>query len=180
MANEVLTKLSGVSSVVWVHFADYANPGDPARTHEMDMTSLADGSAVQGAKADLGALMAPAYTVRAGVAWNTAPAAGSNVWYAFGYSSSVTAGTLNDGGLSGTATTLSSPADVFAQLSPRSSLFFRARNVGSGTVQIMHLGIIRPLKQYIMPAAYNDSGQALHTSAANMFLELVPLVPEIQ
>ena len=52
MANEVLLK-SGTPKA-WADTTDYAGDGG-TRTHQIDLTSLADGAARQGAKADLGA-----------------------------------------------------------------------------------------------------------------------------
>ena len=72
MANEILVK-SG-TPVVWADVTDYAGDGG-ARTHQIDLTDLADGAARQGAKADLGATRAKRYAVTLCVEMAVVPAA---------------------------------------------------------------------------------------------------------
>ena len=64
MATEILIKNN--TTVVWANTGDY-NPGAGViytRTAQIDLTSIADAAARQGAKVDLGATRASAYVVR--------------------------------------------------------------------------------------------------------------------
>ncbi len=98
MPTEILVK-SG-TPIVWADVTDYA--GDlGARTHQIDLTSIAAAAARQGAKADLGATRAAAYAVTVAIEFAVAPTSGDvvSIWWAA--SPDPTAGTANPGGCTG-------------------------------------------------------------------------------
>ena len=100
MANEVLVK-DGTPKV-WADTTDYSSTGSGfTRTDQIDLTSLANGAARQGAKGDLGATRAARYSVTVGIEFDVAPTAGVEVEVYWSSSFSATAGTGNAGGASG-------------------------------------------------------------------------------
>jgi hypothetical protein len=100
VATEILVKDG--TPVVWADTTDYVSTNSAfTRTHQIDLTSLANGAARQGAKADLGATRAAGYSVRVGIEFDVAPVAGVVVEFYWSASNSATAGTGNDGGCTG-------------------------------------------------------------------------------
>lgn len=181
MPNEILSK--DLTAVVWAH-STYSPPaGLPARTHQINLTSLADAAARQGAKADLGATRAMLYLVAVAMELAVAPTSGEIIEIYFGGSLSSTAGNGNPGGLSGsdaayTGTSGDSLADSVLQLKHAGPLVCTAD--ATGTVQYQEVGIYAPQMRYVMPVVKNESGQALHSDAVEMYVALIPITPEIQ
>ena len=179
MANEVLVK-SG-TPVVWADTTDYAGDGG-ARTHQIDLTDLADGAARQGAKADLGATRAERYSVTFCVEMAIAPASGATVNLYWATSPHATAATMNPGGCTGadaayTGTTGDSLDDSLNQLIPVGSLYLT-----SDADPVLHsmTFTLYPPHRYGMPVVDNNGGQAMHSDAIEMFIALTPIIPEIQ
>ncbi len=179
MANEVLVK-SG-TPVVWADTTDYAGDGG-ARTHQIDLTDLADGAARQGAKADLGATRAERYSVTFCVEMAIAPASGATVNLYWATSPHATAATMNPGGCTGadaayTGTTGDSLDDSLNQLIPVGSLYLT-----SDADPVLHsmTFTLYPPHRYGMPVVDNNGGQAMHSDAIECFVALTPIIPEIQ
>lgn len=179
MANEILTK-SG-TPVVWADTTDYAGDGG-ARTHQIDFTSLANGAARQGAKADLGATRAKQYSVKVCVEMAVAPASGAAIDIYWAPSSHATAGTLNPGGCSGadaayTGTAGDSLDDSLGQLIYLGSLCLTSD--ADPVLQIQSFTLF-PQHRYGMPIVVNNGGQAMHSDAIECFVSLMPIIPELQ
>lgn len=184
MANEVVTKFGGTaaSEVVWADTTDFSVTG-VTRTDQIDLTSLADAAARQGAKADLGATPAQVYALEARFEIDIAPASGALIEVYLAWSRSATAGSLNPGGVSGsdaayTGTAGDSLADSVNQL--EGPFVFYCTADAATTVQLQHLGLVSPKAQYVSPVVKNESGQAFEGDAVEMYLALTPVVPEIQ
>jgi hypothetical protein len=180
MPSEVLVKNG--TPVVWADTTDYSSTNSGyTRTHQIDLTSLANGAARQGAKADLGATRAARYAVRVGLEADVAPTAGTFFRLYWSASASATAGTGNDGGASGAdaAYKASEEAEWVRQLIHLGDI--PATNDAAPTVQMMTInGDFKPPERYGMPVAFNQWGQALEGDAVEMFIALIPLVDEIQ
>lgn len=179
MANEILVK-SG-TPVVWADATDYAGDGG-TRTHQLDLTSLADGAARQGAKADLGATRAKQYTLTLCAEMAIAPVARAPVAVYWAASPHATAGVLNPGECSGadaayTGSTGSSIEDSLMQLMPMGSLSLTA---DATTLLQIYIATLFPQHRYGMPVIINDGGQAFVADAVEMFVSLTPIIPEIQ
>ncbi len=179
MPTEILIK-SG-TPIVWADTTDYA--GDlGARTHQIDLTSVAASAARQGAKADLGATRAAAYAVTIAVELAVAPASGEiiSLWHAA--SPSATAGTANPGGTTGadgayTGTAGDSLADSILQLTLIGNLVC---TLDATTVVQFQSFIFSPEHRYGMPVVYNESGQALVADAVEMAIAYTPIIDESQ
>jgi hypothetical protein len=180
VANEVLVKDG--TPVVWADTTDYNSAGSGfTRTHQLDLTSIADGAAREGAKADLGATRAAAYSVHVGFEVDVAPTAGNpiSVYWSSSYSS--TAGTGNAGGAAGAdqAYKAGEEAEWAKQLILIGVL--ACTNDAATTVQRQCINnCFSPPERYGMPIVLNGSGQALEGDAVEMYVALVPIVDEVQ
>lgn len=179
MANEVLVK-SG-TPVVWADTTDYAGDGG-TRTHQIDLTDLADGAARQGAKADLGATRAEKYAVTLCIEMALAPASGDTIALYWAASPQAAAAIMNPGGCSGadaayTGTAGDSMDDSLVQL-----LFIGNLILTSDTDPVLHsmTFTLFPPYRYGMPVVDNNGGQAMHSDAIECFVSLTPIIPEIQ
>lgn len=182
MANAI--KLNAAAPIIWADATDW--PGGGAHgfgddTYQLDLTSVANGAARQGAKGDLGDPRSLSYTVRAAIEFAVAPTAGTVVEYYWSASESSTAATGNDGGASGSdAAYKAGEEDEWKrQLTPIGALIATAD--ATATVQIQTINSdFRPPSRYGMVVVVNKSGQALHSDAVEMFVALVPNDPEVQ
>lgn len=146
---------------------------------QIDCTSLADGSARQSAKCDLGANRAPGYFVRAAIEFAATPSAGEYVEFWWSPSSSATAAVGNSGGASGSDaayTGYNSDGGV-----AKEQLVFVGRMIvtaeDTATVQIAEVGYLRPPARYGSLVLFNESGAALHSDMAEF---AVVFQPDIQ
>lgn len=177
MANEILLKDG--TPIVWANSGDY---GGADRTHQIDLTSLADGAARQGAKADLGAARAGRYRMIVWIEMDVAPASGAVIDFYWAASPHATAGTENPGGASGadaayTGTAGDSLDDSLKQLIFVGSLVLTAD--AATVVQRMVFTFTPPLR-YGMPVVDNNGGQAFEGDAVEMAIKVVPIIDEIQ
>jgi len=179
MATEILVK-SG-TPVVWADTTDYSDTNSGfTRTHQLDLTSLADTKAREGAKADLGATRAARYAVRVGIEFDSAPTAGEAVYFYWSASHSGTAGTGNDGGCTG--------ADVAYKDGEESEWVKQLQLIGvltvtndaATTVQYATVGEFCPPERYGQVVVWNEAGQALEGDAVEQFVALIPIVDEAQ
>lgn len=182
MANEVLEKIG--TPVVWADTTDYAAGTDkPTRTAQIDLTSIADDAARQGAKVDLGATMAPVYSVELDIEFDVVPTAGNTVEVYFGWSGDATAGDRNPGGLTGADaayTGLNSNLDETLKQLDGPYVLVASAGASAPDDQRGFIGAMRPLNRYVSPVIVNRSGQAFEGDAVEMYLALYPLIPEIQ
>ena len=96
MANEVLQKPG--TPIVWADTTDYSAGTDkPARTDQIDLTSVADDAAREGGKVDLGATHAPVFSIEVDIEFDVVPTAGEICEIYFGWSGDTTAGDRNPG-----------------------------------------------------------------------------------
>lgn len=180
MATEVLVK--SATPVCWANAGDYSSTvSGITRTHAIDLTSLANGAARQGAKADLGATRPERYSVKVGLEIDVAPVAGVFIEYYWSSSFSTTAGTGNDGGASGTdAAYKAGEEDEWKkQLTFIGSLVCTADAAGVVQIQVINEAF-RPPTRYGMPVVLNKSGQALEGDAIEAFVALLGIVDEVQ
>lgn len=179
MSNEVLQKTG--TPVVWADTTDYSSTGSGfTRTHQIDLTSIANGAARQGAKADLGATRAAQYAVVVGMELDVAPTAGNLIEVYWSSSFSSTAGTGNDGGADGTdsAWKAGEEDEWKKQLIHLGNLV--CTNDAATTVQRQCIGFFTPPERYGMPIVLNKSGQAFEGDAVEMYVALVPITDEVQ
>lgn len=179
MAHEVLHKEG--TPVVWANSGDYSSTlSGFTRTHALNLTSLANGAARQGAKADLGATRASLYAVRVGFEFDVAPTAGAlvEVWWSPSFSSSASTG--NDGGASGSDAAYKGgeEAEWIKQCLFLGTLV--ATNDVAPAPQYQTIGYFIPPHRYGMPIVYNTGGQAFEGDAVEMFVALVPIISEVQ
>lgn len=179
MANEVLVKQ--LTPIVWADTTDYAGDGG-ARTHQIDLTSLAAAAARQGAKADLTAARARRYAVTARIEFASAPTNGDTVEIYMGPSLSVTAATANPGGLTGadaayTGTAGSTLAESLLQLTLVGVL--SCTNDGT-TVVLQQTWVYSPALRYVSLVVINSGTPAFVADAVEMSITMTPLVDEIQ
>jgi hypothetical protein len=183
MATEVKVKTG--TPVVWADTTDFsASDSGYTRTHQLDLTSIANNAARQGDKGDLGATRARRYVVRAGIEFGSAPAAGLSVEVYWSSSFSSTAGTGNDGGASGADGAYKAGEEDEWKKQLTLIGFLVVTNDGAGTVQRQTVSDkfshFEPPTRYGMPIVVNKSGQTLDSDAINMFVALEPILDEIQ
>ena len=180
MPTEILIKSD--TPVVW---ADSVQPyaGDiGARTHQIDLDSLASTAARQGAKADLGATRAAVYAVTVAIEYDVAPTSGNvcSIWWAA--SPAAAAGTANPGGCVGadgayTGTAGDSLADSILQLTLIGNLV--CTSDVAAVVQFQTF-MFSPEHRYGFPVVWNEADQALEGDAVEMGIALTPIIDEAQ
>ena len=180
MANEVLLKMG--TPVCWADTIDYDNAGSGiARTHQLDLTSIADDAAREGAKADLGATRPGGYAVLVGIEFDVAPTAGEVVEVYWSASYSATAGTGNAGGCAGAdqAYKAGEEAEWAKQLILIGVL--AVTNDAATTVQRQCINdYFVPPTRYGQVVVLNKGGQALEGDAVEQYVALVPITDEVQ
>ena len=183
MATEILIKNG--TPIVWADTADY-NPAAGViytRTHQLDLTSLANAAARQGVKADLLAARGAAMRIRFCPELNAAPASGATMEVYFSFSSHATAGLDNPGFCTGAdaayaGTTGDGIPDSVKQLV---GPFVYVCTSDLADISLpMDIGILFPTARYVSPVVVNSSAQALEGDAVEMFLALIPIVDEFQ
>jgi hypothetical protein len=140
-------------------------------------TSLADGSARQGAKnsatlIDATKGMPEVLEVVFETKVQAAPTDGKEVELWLGWSNSLTAATNNPGGLTGADAALSSPASVKNQLSFAGSIIL-SNAVGTG-VQRQDPFLVRPKDIALIPVVVNASGQTISATGTDTKVTITP------
>ena len=179
MANEVLIKQG--TAIVWADTTDYAGDGG-TRTHQIDLTSIADAAARQGAKADLTATRARRYAVTLRLEWDVAPGDGDTAELYMAPSLAAAAATANPGGCSGadaayTGTAGSTLVESLLQLDLVGVIM--CTNDAATVVQQQTFVYSPPLR-YVSPVVVNNGGQALEGDAIEMSITMTPLIDEVQ
>lgn len=174
--------------ICWADSTDYnsANSGI-TRTHQIDLTSLADNDARQGAKADLTANRAPSYAVKVCIEFDVAPTAGEPVYIYWSSSYSDTAGTGNDGGAASTGAdadwdpggAAEADRDEWSRHLTRIGVLLAAADAATAYQVAMVNSDFYPPTRYGFPIVYNKSGQALEGDAVEMYIALIPNVPDM-
>ena len=181
MASEILLKMD--TAICWADTTDYSNAGSGiSRTHQIDLTSIADTEAREGAKADLTATRAPSYAVLVGIEMDVGTSlAGKTIDFFWSSSYSGTAGTGNSGGASGSDGDYKngSEAEWVKQLTHIGSLTLT--DDAAPVVQRQQIATFSPPTRYGQPVVWNNStGQAMEGDAVEMYFALVPIIPEGQ
>jgi len=197
MANEVLIQDVAGSSLNPIVFGANAslNPADDATNLtddigtdtvdvECGMTGVADGSAVQSAKADLGATRAPVYNVMASIDWTgETPTDGDAVEFYWAPSTDSTAANGNvagnsggdaacpDGALNGITLAEFVKLCVFIGTLPAHA---------DGGVQTGYVGQLWPPTRYGQLIVKNESGDAFEADEVESHVVFMPLVHELQ
>ncbi len=180
MANEVLVKHG--TPTVWANSGDYSSVGSNyTRTHQINLTSVANNAAREGEKADLGATRAASYTCRVGFELDVAPTAGSEIDVFWSASRYVAAISGNDGGGSGVdgAYRAGEEAEWSRQLLYVGSLVVTADAAPIVQRQTINTQFMPPTR-YGFPIVYNRAGQAFEGDAVEMYVALDPNIDEIQ
>jgi len=165
--------------IVFADTTDYSSTvSGLSRTHQIDLTSIADAACRQGAKADLGDDRADSFLVLMALEYAVAPASGEVAELYWAESPSATAGNANPGGASGadaayTGTAGDSIADSVKQLTLIGTMVLTAD--ATAVVQYQTIGVLSPTMRYGMPVVKNEGGQALHNDAAEMYVALIPI-----
>lgn len=146
--------------------------GDAAIT----LASLANASYRQSAKLDLGATFAQLYGIQVDAELAATPTAGANLDLWWAPSNSVTAGTDNPGGCSGTDASYTGYSSN-ASASVKQLIFigsFITTAQATSTVQKGFVGFLVPPTRYGSLVLLNNSGAAFHSSDANCQIRLFP------
>lgn len=180
MANEVLVKVG--TQKVWADATDFDN--DPfADDYQLDLTSLANDGARQGAKGDFGATRAAKYAIFMAFEPDVAPVSGTVIEVYFAPSPDATAADENPGGVSGsdaayTGTAGDSLDDSIKQLDFIGNIVCTAD--ADPVMQIQLVGVYSPPMRYGSPVVYNKCGQAHVGDATHSYLMFQPIIDEIQ
>lgn len=149
---------------------------------QIDCTDLADSAYRQSAKADLGAIRAPAYKLRAAIEFAATPTSGDPVYFYWAPSQHATAANGNPGNATGSDAAwdgYSSDGDVVV-----AQLEFIGTFVNSGeattTIQKAEVGILVPASRYGMLIVRNEAGAAFHSDMVETHFVLDPVYVEIQ
>lgn len=165
--------------IVWADTTDYsATVSGLTRTHQIDLTSVGDTEAREGAKADLLATRAEQFIVLAAIEFAAAPVSGTIVEFYWAESPHATAGNANPGGTTGadadyTGTASDSLADSVLQLTHIGNMVLTAD--ATTVVQYQTIGVLSPTMRYGFPVVKNEGGQALVTDAVEMYIALIPI-----
>ena len=179
MATEIHVKDG--TPVVWADTTDFSDTlNDYTRTHQLDLTGVADTEAREGQRADLGATRAGRYSVRVGIEMDVAPTAGDAIYFYWSASSSSTAGTGNDGDCAGADGDYKNgeEAEWLKQLTLIGVLTLT--NDAATAVQYATVGEFSPPTRYGQVVVWNEGGQAFEGDAVEMFVALVPIVDAAQ
>ena len=197
MANEVLIQDAAGSSLSPIVFGanasldpadDGTNLTDDVGTDTVDvecgLSGVADGAAVQSAKADLGATRAPYYNVMASIDFtDETPTDGAVVEFYWAPSTSGTAGIGNVAGNSGGDAACPDGALNSITLAEFVKLCIFIGNLtvhADGGVQTGFVGTFSPPTRYGQLIVKNESGDAFEADEVESHVVFMPLVHEIQ
>ena len=178
---DTITQVEGTLIVV-ADTTDYT--GDlGARTDQIDLTSLASGSARQSDKLDFQVNRAHLWAMYTAIEFDVAPTSGETVDFYIAFSPSATAGTANPGGTSGvdgayTGTTGDSLDDSLKQLDYIGSLI--ATSDLATTVEFQQIGIFKTPLRHGTLVLDNNTSQAFEGDANEMGILIIPLETQIQ
>ena len=188
MPNEILKKVG-----VQLSFADHAGDFAPAAGSSLEQgaptdvqfafASVANDTAWQSAKFDLGALRAELYDTMAALEFASAGlTAGKIVELYIGWSPDAVAANGNPGGLSGSSAAYtgysSNLDDSLKQLDELPG--FVVTGQATATVQIAHAGLFVPKERYGILVGVNRSGAAMHSDDVEIHVVFNPIISELQ
>lgn len=180
MANKI--EIHKGTPIVWADvdgdFGDSPIPG----TDQITLAGILDGAAREGVKVDLGDPRAEVYEIVLRIEFALAPSEHSLVKLYFAPSPSVTPGTANPGGVSGTdAAYTGTPGSALLQATKQ--LDYIGSLVCTADAQPVvqqQTWKYSPAAQYISPVIVNNSGQAFYSDDVEMSIILIPLPVELQ
>jgi len=194
MANEILLH-NDDTPVVWTGDTQYAVGTYPAniyaQTHTLTFRGVADNTARQGDKADLGSRRPQGYLVKLGLMFAAAPTAGNPVEVYWSSSSSSHPASGNAGGgspsnpyVSGVDGTFvpagGAEADIDEYKRHLDFVGVFAAGNDANNQQVANINsYFSPSERYGQPVIKNDTGQALHAGGSGMFLAFIPVTDEI-
>lgn len=155
-----------------------ASGGDAAIT----LTSLANGSGRQSVKLDLGATRAAQYRVKAAFEIAATPTAGATIDLYWAPSTSGTAGTDNPANVTGAdAAYAGYSSNLTASIKQLVYIgSFVCTTQATSTVQAAIVGSFNPQLRYGSLVVVNNSGAALHSSATNMNVTIIPVEDTVE
>lgn len=184
MANNILRIES--TAIVFANAGDY-NPAAAnnlgSRTNQIDLTSVANGSARQSEKVDLGTTHADMYSVMSALEFAVAATVGSSVDFYWAPSPSGTAGTGNPGSVSGSDgaysgfPTSGTVSDSVKQLQYIGSAILED---ATGPQVCVVTPSFSPAHRYGSVIVWNNSGQAMAGDAVEMSVVFTPLIMQVQ
>ena len=193
MANKVLV-LAMDSAPDQITFADFGGDFNPTAANDLRadgvvdtecqlaLTGLADTTAVQSTKVDLGSLRAAEYHVRAAFEMAATPVAGDVIELYWAPSQHATAANGNPGGASGATGAYAGYAANLAA-SVRQLIFIGpfvcTANV-TATVQVADVATFSPPERYGSLIVKNESAAAFHSDDVECHVVFDPIIPEIQ
>ncbi len=189
MPNEVLLKVG-----TQISFADHAGDFAPAAGTTLETgtptdvdlatASLANGSAVNSDKVDLGATRAAAYSVDAALEFAATPTAGFGVEMYWSGSPNSTAANGNPGKPDGVDGAYTGDGGGTVAESVRQMQWigtFVCTDLATGTgVQVAHVGIFSPAHRYGQLVMVNNSGAAIHSDDVENHVVFTPIIDEVQ
>jgi len=191
MANKILiTEMDGTPEQIC--FADFDGDFSPTGANDLRFSTptssqlilagLADGSAVQSAKVDLGAKRAEAYKARAAFEMAATPTSGDMIELYWSPSSSSTPATGNAGGVTGASGTYAGYSSNLAASLRQLDLIgvFVCTVQTTATVQVAEVGIFQPTERYGSLVVRNESAAAFHSDDVECHVVFDPIVPEVQ
>lgn len=179
MANEILVKVG--TALVLADTTDFDNLPS-ADTDQIDLTSLADGAAIQSDQIDFTAKRAALFNVQVSVEIDVAPVSGEVVKLYFAPSVNASAALDNPGGVSGsdsayTGTAGDSLADSLLQLDFIGNIVCTA---DADPVMQTQSFTYAPHARYGTLVVFNDSGQAFVGDATHHYIIFEPMIDEVQ
>lgn len=189
MANEILEKVgTQIRFCVSGSFSPAASgtnwsDGSPTNV-ALTLASLANGSAQQSAKADLGATHAPLYALFGCVDFTgETPTVGGTIDYYWAPSNSGTAGTGNVAGNNGTDAACPGGALGSITLTEFLRWCIPIGNLivhDGAVVQNGFVGYFRPPSRYGQLIVVNNGGDVFENDDVEAHQTLVPIIPEVQ
>lgn len=190
MVNKILvTEMDGTPEQI--SFADYAGDFSPnalnnlqfstPTTCQLSLASVADTTARQSTKVDLGANRAQAYKVRAAFELN-APTASDLIELYWSPSPSVTGTYANAANVVGSDSAYAGYSSNLAASVLQLDLIgvFVCTAQVTGTVQVAEVGLFIPTERYGSLIIKNESNSAFATDDVESHIVFDPIVPELQ
>lgn len=179
--NQILRKIGSPATIMLADTTDFDDT-PVAQSDQIDLTSQADGAAIQSDKFDFGAEWGDLYDVHAEFEVDVAPVSGTTITLYLAPSDEAGAALGNPGGVVGadgayTGTAGDSLDDSLKQLDFIGAIICTAD--ADPVMQVQTFGY-SPVARYATLVVVNDSGQAFVGDATHHYIRLTPVVPEVQ
>lgn len=179
--NQILRKIGSPSTIMLADTTDFDDT-PIAQTDQIDLTSQADGAAIQSDKFDFGEEWAELYDIHVEFEVDVAPVSGTTITLYLASSDESGAALGNPGGIVGAdgayiGTAGDSLDDSLKQLEFIGNVICTAD--ADPVMQIQTFGY-SPIARYGTIVVVNDSGQAFVADATHHYIRFTPVVPEVQ